>query len=751
MDRPDAITVECHVFTNRARDNDSKPQGDKTEQSTSPAHCRDSSVGKEVPTPNRTDCSATGTKPGGLWKDCHVPSTVLQTHSSHFTEDDHRCTQACSHSNVSVTPNHKPPVPGDDTDLLSNPLHISSSQPVTPTKQAGTPHDHTIPPSDQTCVSGANPSNHDEHASMHGNQGQLNSNHTTTPADSLPVSPVVKAFPHGQPAHTSGDHGNPVSQLCHETVFDGDNRLCLLGSQTDTPRPLTCMLDNPTANTCNGAGHFSKQSDTPEDLTGACSNNSVSPRVDAFLSSSPQSPSDDQISTPECQPVALPNAAKNHGFTPSDVCPPRQPSDHVLPHSHQPAPVSPGASITPVQEIRCPACGWTWHQEPTETWEGQSLAWTASGRKLERKEHFQRDTPPGSEVRRGRRRGDQSLQTAARQHKQLSHSRCRRSDQPAPPESELAPPEPAGTQSDSAIQNQELVGKERLFYGAHVGRETRNVEFKRGGGEYLKKGFHQHLRKYACAFLNGGGGSLLVGVDDAGVVRGVRCDPRQEDRLRLLVDAQLPPGLRARGAARRPLAALPAGAAAPPVPAAGPGPAGAVPDGPGPGLPAAGRQRAGAPARQRHPGVVPTAHLRSANSSGCHPDPLMDQPLQTDQKSSNDPSLFWLQGSPKDLPPTQIRGTGRDDWDLGNLASLSALSAHFCSQGSNSSYQNSHSPQFRCPKSVELIQGYGPGSRGGTNDAESPSEAGEGNSTGQTSGRDSSSQRNLRTRFCSLM
>ncbi|MBN3315044.1 SLNL1 protein, partial [Atractosteus spatula] len=735
MERPDAITVECHVFTNRARDNGSKPQGDKTEQSMSPAH---SSVGKEEPILSssgcsfRTDCSATGTKPDDLWKDCRVPSTVLQTHSSHFTEDDHRCTQACSHSNVSVTPSHRPPVPGDDTDLLSNPLHISSLQPVTPTKQAGTPHDHTIPPSDQTCVFGANTSNHDEqHVSMHGNQGHLNSNHTTTPADSLPVSPVVKAFPPGQPPHTSGDHGDPVSHLCHETVFDGDNRLCLLSSQTDTPRPLTCMPDNPTASTCNGAGHFSKQSDTPEDLTGACSNNSVSPRVDAFLSSNPQSPSDDQISTPECQPVALPNAAKHHGFTPSDVCPPRQPSDHVLPHSHQPAPASPGASITPVQEIRCPACGWTWHQEPTETREGQSLAWTASGRKLERKEHFQRDTPPGSEVRRGRRRRHQSIRTAARQHKQLSPSRCSRSDQPAPLESGLAPPGPAGTQSDSAIQNQELVGKERLFYGAHIGSETRNVEFKRGGGkcrEYLKKGFHQHLRKYACAFLNGEGGSLLVGVDDAGVVRGVRCDHRQEDRVRLLVDARwsvqvgrlqhcvetllmekrrLYQEIQEQS---RAIALLLKGQRD------------------GRGL----KERIGERLRWRQKGP---AHLGSANSSGCHPDPLMDQPLQTDQKSSNDPSLFWLQGSPKDLPPTQIRGTGRDDWDLGNLTS----------------YQNSHSPQFRCHKSIELIQGYDPGSRGGTNDEESPNEAGEGNFTDQTSGRDSSSQRNLRTRFCSLM
>lgn len=42
----------------------------------------------------------------------------------------------------------------------------------------------------------------------------------------------------------------------------------------------------------------------------------------------------------------------------------------------------------------------------------------------------------------------------------------------------------AGTQSDSAISGQEITSEQRLFYGAHIGSETRNVEFKRGGGEF---------------------------------------------------------------------------------------------------------------------------------------------------------------------------------------------------------------------------------------------------------------------------
>uniref|UniRef100_A0A8C8JHS3 Schlafen AlbA-2 domain-containing protein n=1 Tax=Oncorhynchus tshawytscha TaxID=74940 RepID=A0A8C8JHS3_ONCTS len=96
-----------------------------------------------------------------------------------------------------------------------------------------------------------------------------------------------------------------------------------------------------------------------------------------------------------------------------------------------------------------------------------------------------------------------------------------------------------GTQSESAISRHEITKGERLFYGAHMGSETRNVEFKRGGGEYLRSSFRAHLRRYACAFLNSGGGSLLAGVDDDGVVRGLRCDHRQEDQARLLVDSIL--------------------------------------------------------------------------------------------------------------------------------------------------------------------------------------------------------------------
>ncbi|XP_030872759.1 schlafen-like protein 1, partial [Leptonychotes weddellii] len=99
--------------------------------------------------------------------------------------------------------------------------------------------------------------------------------------------------------------------------------------------------------------------------------------------------------------------------------------------------------------------------------------------------------------------------------------------------------QPGGTRSDSAIVHQEITGQERLFQGAFLGNETRSVEFKRGGGEYLSLAFKHHLRRNVCAFLNSEGGSLFVGVEDSGLVQGVRCSHHDEDRVRLLVDSVL--------------------------------------------------------------------------------------------------------------------------------------------------------------------------------------------------------------------
>uniref|UniRef100_A0A8C0D080 Schlafen like 1 n=1 Tax=Balaenoptera musculus TaxID=9771 RepID=A0A8C0D080_BALMU len=96
-----------------------------------------------------------------------------------------------------------------------------------------------------------------------------------------------------------------------------------------------------------------------------------------------------------------------------------------------------------------------------------------------------------------------------------------------------------GEGREPSNRREEILGQERLFQGAFLGSETRNVEFKRGGGEYLSQAFKHHLRRYVCAFLNSEGGSLLVGVEDSGLVQGIRCSHRDEDRVRLLVDSIL--------------------------------------------------------------------------------------------------------------------------------------------------------------------------------------------------------------------
>ncbi|GAB1288856.1 Schlafen-like protein 1 [Apodemus speciosus] len=84
---------------------------------------------------------------------------------------------------------------------------------------------------------------------------------------------------------------------------------------------------------------------------------------------------------------------------------------------------------------------------------------------------------------------------------------------------EMSQNRPSGVRSDSAIVHQKILGQEQLFQGAFLGSETRNMEFKRGGGDE--------------------GGSLLVGVEDSGLVQGIHCSHRDEDRTRLLVDSIL--------------------------------------------------------------------------------------------------------------------------------------------------------------------------------------------------------------------
>ncbi|XP_034754083.1 schlafen-like protein 1 [Etheostoma cragini] len=75
-----------------------------------------------------------------------------------------------------------------------------------------------------------------------------------------------------------------------------------------------------------------------------------------------------------------------------------------------------------------------------------------------------------------------------------------------------------------------------LHSGAYIGNETSSIEFKQGTGNYMAKNFSYQVLKYGCAFLNSGGGSLLVGVQDNGVVCGLLFDHEKEDQTRLQVD-----------------------------------------------------------------------------------------------------------------------------------------------------------------------------------------------------------------------
>lgn len=73
--------------------------------------------------------------------------------------------------------------------------------------------------------------------------------------------------------------------------------------------------------------------------------------------------------------------------------------------------------------------------------------------------------------------------------------------------------------------------------GEQLGNETRNKEFKKGGGEYIKNVMKKHVSKYVCAFLNSGEeGTLYIGVNDDGYVEGILCPQSLEDEVRLHID-----------------------------------------------------------------------------------------------------------------------------------------------------------------------------------------------------------------------
>ncbi|XP_069106874.1 uncharacterized protein [Argopecten irradians] len=70
-----------------------------------------------------------------------------------------------------------------------------------------------------------------------------------------------------------------------------------------------------------------------------------------------------------------------------------------------------------------------------------------------------------------------------------------------------------------------------------MGPETRSREYKLGSGNYMKKQLNKDVGKYVCGFLNSReAGSLMIGVNDSGHVKGVECSQSQEDKVRLDID-----------------------------------------------------------------------------------------------------------------------------------------------------------------------------------------------------------------------
>lgn len=65
--------------------------------------------------------------------------------------------------------------------------------------------------------------------------------------------------------------------------------------------------------------------------------------------------------------------------------------------------------------------------------------------------------------------------------------------------------------------------------------ESRNVEYKAGGGNYPLKVLPSHIQKYGSAFLNSDGGTLCIGVNDEGRVLGLKLTPWDKQRVAQII------------------------------------------------------------------------------------------------------------------------------------------------------------------------------------------------------------------------
>jgi hypothetical protein len=77
-----------------------------------------------------------------------------------------------------------------------------------------------------------------------------------------------------------------------------------------------------------------------------------------------------------------------------------------------------------------------------------------------------------------------------------------------------------------------------VFYNQfqHIGTETRYAEFKKGGVIQEEGAFRNTVARYACGFLNSEGGTLYLGVNDNGIVLGIKANASLEETLRQDID-----------------------------------------------------------------------------------------------------------------------------------------------------------------------------------------------------------------------
>uniref|UniRef100_A0A3Q2ZPE8 Schlafen AlbA-2 domain-containing protein n=1 Tax=Kryptolebias marmoratus TaxID=37003 RepID=A0A3Q2ZPE8_KRYMA len=76
----------------------------------------------------------------------------------------------------------------------------------------------------------------------------------------------------------------------------------------------------------------------------------------------------------------------------------------------------------------------------------------------------------------------------------------------------------------------------RMSLGRRISGDFYVVVFFSPSGNYFQNTLYQHVCVYGCAFLNSGGGSLLVGVCNNGLVCGTNVSHNMEDEARLQVD-----------------------------------------------------------------------------------------------------------------------------------------------------------------------------------------------------------------------